>query len=270
MAYKDLLVHLGADEAAETRLLLALSLAESCGASVTGLHVIRPLDVQPYIMGPIPTEIIEIDRKRREEDAELARSRAVELADRRGVKLEVRVEDGIAETLLPLHARYVDVVVLGQGAEDDEGLLVGDVLIGAGRPVLVVPRVGKFEAPFKRVMVAWNATREATRAVHDALPLLQAADQVDVVVFNPTQPGNGLSGQDIARHLAQHGVKVTARADYAPDLTIGEAILSRLADQGSDLLVMGGYGHSRLREFVFGGATSDVLRSMTVPTFMSH
>lgn len=270
MAIKDLLVHLGAEASADVRLELAFSLAESTGASVTGLHVIRPLEIQPYVMGPIPTEIITMDRERRQEEAELAKTKAVDLASRRGVSLEVRIEDGIAENILPLHARYSDLVVLGQGDVDDEGLMVGDVLIGAGRPVLVVPRVGTYTAPFRKVMIAWNGTREATRAVHDAMPLLQAADHVDVVVFNPHQAGNGLPGQDIAKHLARHGVHVTAMADHVPDLSIGEAILSRLADQGSDLLVMGGYGHSRLREFVFGGATNDVLRSMTVPTFMSH
>jgi nucleotide-binding universal stress UspA family protein len=270
MAFKELLVHIGAEPSAEVRLGLALSLAEVSGASVTGLHVIRPLDVQPYVMGPIPMEIIELDRNRRTEEAETARTQAVTLADRRGVGLEVRLEEGIPETVLQVHARYTDLVILGQGSEDDEGLLVGDVLIGSGRPVLVVPRVGNFNAPFRRIMIAWNGTREATRAVHDALPLLVAADRVDVVVFNSNQPGNGLPGQDIAKHLAHHGVTVNAIADTVPDLTIGEAILSRLTDLESDLLVMGGYGHSRLREFVFGGATSDVLRSMTVPTFMSH
>ncbi len=122
-------------------------------------------------------------------------------------------------------------------------------------------------------MVAWNASREAARAVRDAMPLLEQSQSVDLVTFRPksSQGAHGeLPGADIALHLTRHGINVDVQQLGGTDIDVGNALLSHVADRGSDLLVMGGYGHSRLREFVLGGATRTILSSMTVPVLMAH
>jgi nucleotide-binding universal stress UspA family protein len=120
-------------------------------------------------------------------------------------------------------------------------------------------------------MIAWDAGREAARAVHDALPVLERAKSVVVLVINPRRGNHGAEpGADIALHLARHGIKVEAQNTEVKDLSVADALLSRLADQGIDLLVMGAYGHSRLRELVVGGVTRQLFQQMTVPVLMSH
>jgi nucleotide-binding universal stress UspA family protein len=139
--------------------------------------------------------------------------------------------------------------------------------------VLVVPKIGALSPIGKTVMVCWNASRESARAATDALPLLHAAEKVIVLVIDPeiSADGHGQEpGADVALWLARHGVKVTVQRDVAADAKVGETILSRAADFGADLIVMGIYGHSRLREFVLGGASRTLLESMTVPVLMSH
>jgi nucleotide-binding universal stress UspA family protein len=122
-------------------------------------------------------------------------------------------------------------------------------------------------------MIAWDSGREAARAVNDALPVLEQATAVTVLSVNP-RPGIDLHGEepgaDIALHLSRHGVKVEVQQTQVEEINVGDTVLSRLADLGCDLLVMGAYGHSRLREVVLGGVTRTLFESMTVPVLMSH
>jgi nucleotide-binding universal stress UspA family protein len=139
--------------------------------------------------------------------------------------------------------------------------------------VLVVPQIGAQSSVGKTVMLCWNASRESARAAADALPFLQAAEKVIVLVVDPEVSADGHGqepGADVAVWLARHGVKVTVQRDVAADIEIGEIILSRAADHGVDLIVMGIYGHSRMREWILGGASRTLLSSMTVPVLMSH
>jgi nucleotide-binding universal stress UspA family protein len=123
----------------------------------------------------------------------------------------------------------------------------------------------------ERVLVAWNGTRESTRAVHDALPMLVRAHSVAVMEVNPKPDETPrIAGADMATHLARHGVRAEVSSIVADEIDVGDAILSRGADLGADLVVMGAYGHSRLREFAFGGVTRHVFKHMTVPVLMSH
>jgi len=168
------------------------------------------------------------------------------------------------------------VTVLGQADPDDPDALPDlpeRVILGAGRPVIVVPYAGTFKTMGQRVVVAWNASREATRAVNDALPLLERAASVRVLSINPHggRSGHGaVAGADISLHLARHGVRVEAASVNASDVRVDDMLLSQAADCGADLIVMGAYGHSRLGEFVLGGATRHILRQITMPVFMSH
>ena len=138
---------------------------------------------------------------------------------------------------------------------------------------MIVPYAGRFDTVGSNVLVAWNATREAARAVNDAMPILQKAEKVTVLSINPPSEEAGgpvWPAADIALHLARHGVKAEASSTVSHEIDVGNAILSRAADFGSDLIVMGGYGHSRQREFILGGVTRTLLGHMTVPVIMSH
>jgi nucleotide-binding universal stress UspA family protein len=186
--------------------------------------------------------------------------------------VEQRLTVGVPEFAVSLHARYADLVVVGQGPAT-EGGIAENLVLNSGRPVLVVPHSQERSLLAEHIMVAWNARREATRALTDALPLLQRAKQVDIVTVNaePKSEGHGdLPGADIALYLARHGVNANVLATSAPGANVGEWLLSRAADLGADMMVMGAYGHSRLRELVLGGATKTVLESLTVPVLMSH
>jgi nucleotide-binding universal stress UspA family protein len=139
----------------------------------------------------------------------------------------------------------------------------------------MVPYTGKFQTIGKNILVAWNGGREATRALTDSIPLLREAEHVRLMVFNPPRNGDGngkerLPGADIALYLARHGVNVEVSVQSSEDVDVGNQILSRVADLGIDLVVMGAYGHSRLREMVLGGVTRTVIESMTAPVLMSH
>lgn len=207
---------------------------------------------------------------------ELARA----LAEAHGARLAAVGEgddapDGVAEWRgraapreVSLHARYVDLAVLGQptpGAHDH----VTDTLMNVGRPLLVVPRFGRFPSVGRRVLVAWNGSREATRAVFDALPLLRQAELVTVMTFDSPDEGRE-AGADISLALARHGVTVEVVHSTLGGIDAGNALLSRAADLGADLLVMGAFGHSPLRERMLGGATRHILDHMTVPVLLSH
>jgi nucleotide-binding universal stress UspA family protein len=142
-----------------------------------------------------------------------------------------------------------------------------------GRPALVIPYIGARAIPPKRAMVAWDGSREAARAVNDALPFLRLATSVTILVVDaerrPSQLGEQ-PGADIATHLARHSVKVEVRQVHGGGLATGDVILSQASDEGTDLVVMGGYGHSRFREMVLGGATRHLLDHMTCPVLLSH
>ena len=174
-----------------------------------------------------------------------------------------------------LSARYADLVVAGQPEAEDEGELRGladELTLSAGRPVLFVPYAGKFEKVGERVLVAWDGGREAARAVSDALPFLQRAKAVEVAVFDPERSSrHGQEpGADIGLYLSRHGIKVQVARQSGAGFDVGAQILSRAADTSADLIVMGGYGHARVRELVLGGVTRSLLQAMTVPVLMSH
>jgi nucleotide-binding universal stress UspA family protein len=137
--------------------------------------------------------------------------------------------------------------------------------------VIFVPYIFKGAAQLDRVMVCWDGSRAATRAVADSLPLLGKAKQVEIVIVASGRPkSDEVPGADLAQHLARHGLKVDVKRITSPDIDVPSTILSYAADSSADLIVMGGYGHSRLREFVLGGVTRSLLESMTVPVLMSH
>jgi nucleotide-binding universal stress UspA family protein len=210
--------------------------------------------------------------------ARLALKNFEDIARQAGVtSMESRLIEDDPESGMAIQTRYADLAVVGQFDPDDPvpGLMSDfpeSVFMQGVRPALIIPFTAQSVQPFARVMIAWDASISATRAVTGALPLLQAAADVDVVVFNasPQSESHGeLPGSDLAVYLARHGVTVNV-INRRTDIDIGNSLLSLCADQASDLLVMGGYGHTRFREILLGGATRKVLESMTLPVLMAH
>jgi nucleotide-binding universal stress UspA family protein len=281
MAIRDILVHLDATPRAAARLDVAAQLAQRLQAHLTGLFVLDiPLPV--FAGGEVAgaaavADLIEAMRADGLKDAAQVEAAFREKLRRDGLAGEWRLAEGITGGQLALHGRYADLVVVGQAAPDDATVggsaAIEVALFQTGRPVLVVPHAGPVTSLGKRVLVGWNASREASRALHDALPLIAGAESVTVLTIN-AEPGVDSHGEepgaDIARHLARHGLKVTVRRIVGAEIGAGDMLLNEAADLGADLLVMGGYGHSRFREFMLGGATRTLLGQMTVPVLMSH
>jgi len=170
-------------------------------------------------------------------------------------------------------ARRYDVSIIRQTDPDEVGLnslMIESALFNSGRPVFVVPYVHRGAARFDRGLICWDGSRNAARAVGDAMPLLQRAKSVQIVIVGNQSKSREIPGADIAQHLAQHGVNVEIKQIIASDIDVGNIILSHAADISADFMVMGGYGHSRLREFILGGVTRNILNTMTLPIFMSH
>ena len=275
MAPKDILVHLDAGPRAATRLDVAARLAARHGAHLTGLFVVDiplPMVVDPAGGGAALASLLEDLRSAALDDASKAQAAFRARCDRDGIPNEWRVEEGTTADKVTAAARSADLVVLGQpdAAEEPGAALLDDAIFFSGRPVLVVPYAGSFSAIGRRVLVGWKPGREASRAVHDALPLLAGAELVTVLSVNPGGGPEDLPGAAIGRHLARHGIAAEARGTEAAGLAEGDALLNAAADLGADLLVVGAYGHSRLREIVLGGVTRTLLDRMTVPVLFSH
>jgi len=281
MSYKDLLVVLDSEATARERLDLAAALAERFAAHLVGLYPLptpqapRHLGYyDPALLDPFFAEL----RERASSAAVKMRETFEHVTGLRRLSAEWREITEGPDADPVLHARYADLAILGQLNPDRvETELIPprpeQVALASGRPVLIVPYAGRFDNVGRRIVIAWNSTREAARAVSDAMPFLESADLVIVLTIDPREGPDGhgeLPGADIAVHLARQGVKAQIERTVSAGLPVGEVLLSRIADLGADLLVMGAYGHSRVRELLLGGATRSVLRSMTLPVLMSH
>jgi nucleotide-binding universal stress UspA family protein len=278
MSYKTILVHCDASPRLSQRLDVAVDLAQRHGAHLVGVHVQAPFDVPAFADGMMPMDDLfasyETAAKAEQDGAKVSFEKAI-----KGTHLptEWRLVNGYVDDELAVHARYADLLVVGQTDPDAVSMTPTDlpetVALSAGRPTLVIPHIGVRSKPGGTVMLCWNASRESARAATDALPFLTAAEKVIVLVVDPRSSKNGHGpepGADVATWLTRHGVKVTVQRDVAADADIGGVILSRAADHGVDLIVMGLYGHSRMRELVLGGASRTLLSSMTVPVLMAH
>lgn len=275
---KDLLVHVDEAPDAMARVDYAVRLAAAYDAHLTALHAPTEGTVPGFVMAEIPPDILaEVGARRREAGGRL-REQVEAVARRHGRGIEYReIESGSAADALPMHARYADLAIVGQGRHENDrgspgaGVHADSVASGSGRAALCVPSYGVFAAPPRSIVVAWNGSREAARALDQAMALLRRAERVTVLsVTQPERLPSRLYGADIATHLARHGVRAETSTTLAPDGDIGTELLSRAADLGADMIVMGCYGHSRLRERVLGGATRTILEQMTAPVLLAH
>lgn len=280
MALTNIVVHVDATDRAEERVKLASQLAQRDDGHLTGIFAIPEPFVSAYMAaGYVPGDIFEQIRVEAEADSKTAQETFSQIAQAVGVKSEWRTEDGLASAVMARHARYADLAVVGKGDYDEPAKfphpeLAADLVMTSGRPVIVVPNSGHFDTCGSRILVCWNASREATRAVNDAMPFLKTADKVTVLSVDPHKSSGGDHGDipsaDIALHLARHGVKAEAASTVASGIEVSDTILARASDLGVDMIVSGAYGHSRTREWIFGGVTESLLRDTTVPTLLSH
>ncbi len=274
---KDLIVNLTPGAEADPACRYAISVAETFDAHVTGVAFAYDPPWPPAITDLGGTEILRslLEKSRNEAASTAAQFEAA--ARRAQVSMQTLTPEaslpGATETFANL-ARAYNLAVVKQAEGDDDVIsqdMVEAALFNSGRPVLVVPYIQKEGFSVKRVVVCWDGSRSAARAVGDALPLIARAEQVQVLtVITGKFDENDVSGADMAEHLARYKLRTEITRLPAPDIDVPSAILSHAADANADLIVMGAFAHSRLRDFVLGGATRTMLQSMTVPTLMSH
>jgi nucleotide-binding universal stress UspA family protein len=274
--YKDILVHLDQSAESDKRLTIAVGLSLEHEAHLTGLYV-KP---KPYIppihdLGQLPPEYLKQQEQSANTGAAEVEVKFLKAVKAAGIEYEWRCDSGLAGDRIPTHARYCDLLILGQKNPED-GNAFGDfpdsIILTVGCPVLIVPYATNIESVGSRVMVGWDASAQAARAVNDALPLISRADQVKILAVNPSGTGDhgDMPCADISLHLARHGVTAEAQSLSVTDIGVADMLLSRAADEGVDLFVMGAYGHSRWREMVLGGVTAHMLKHMTMPVLMAH
>jgi len=275
MSYKTILVHAGRGNRSAVCIEVAIRMAKQHDAYLVTIYVQEPFFFPGYLM-QAGQEISEAQKKVAAEEMASAKAVYNQQASSVGFKnTEWRSTVDFPVNALAMQARYADLVIVGQTDFSDKSNMSKDfpaqLALAAGRPVLILPYAGSFLSIGSRILIAWNASREATRAITDALPLLKRADSVNLIAISPKRDTQGrIAVDDIVHYLARHGVNVKVSTEHVADIDVGNALLSRSADISADLLVMGGYGHSRLSEWVLGGATRTILESMTVPVLMSH
>jgi nucleotide-binding universal stress UspA family protein len=252
----------------------AIALAAAFEAHVTGIAFAYEPEILPDPSGQGSRRFMRI-REENEQGAAAAAAQFEKQAADAGVTATARAATITLSGSYDLFgriARRFDLAVVGQDEperEQSETPVAEGALFESGRPLIMVPYIHKDGLRLDRVMVCWDGSRPAARAVADAMPLLTRAGQVDVAIVEQAK-SDEMPGADVAEHLARHGLKVTVQRIARGDLDVKDVLLNYAADSASDLLVMGGYGHSRMREFILGGVTRGMLASMTVPTLLSH
>jgi len=275
---KDIVVNLTGGHPQDFAADYAISLAAAFGAHIAGVGFIYEPVIPGSVLGGVPTDLIEVQREENSKAAKAAIGRFEAAAKTAGVSAEIRMLDASiagAADLFGRIARRFDIAVVGQAQREQgasEELLIEGALFGSGRPVVVVPYVHKEPVKLDRMLVCWDGSRPAARAIADALPFLRCAKAIQIVVVIAERDKSGeITGTNMRRHLARHGVEVEIkRITAGGGVDVPNAILSHAADTGAEFMVLGGYGHSRLREFILGGVTRSILGAMTVPVLMSH
>ncbi|MCB1858139.1 MAG: universal stress protein [Gammaproteobacteria bacterium] len=277
MAFRDILVHIDRTPDCERRVKLALDLAATQGADLTGLFSQANTYLESRTSG------LEKRRATHQQTSNELRDKFQPMAKKAKVKLHWETapfdrSDDVVTNHLVFYSQHADLILVGQHNPDkfDGSIpadMAGHLVLETGRPVLVVPYAGTFPTLGKRVVIAWNTARESVRAVNDAIPLMGNAKKVKVVAINPHQKGKrhgDTPSADIVRHLQRHGIPAEADHFSTQGVDEGNLLLNIVSDERADLLVMGAYGHQRFRELVLGGVTREILAHMTTPVLMSH
>ena len=274
---KDIVVNLGIGERTNQAGDYAVSVAAAFDAHLAGIAFLYDPIVPISGAGYIPADVIENQERDNTAAAKAALDRFAAASKRAGISAEPLTMSsslaGVAEQFGRL-ARRFDLSIVGQAEPETsavEEVIAENALFESGRPVIIVPYIQKEPLKLDQVMVCWDGSRSAARAIGDAVPLLTRSKRVEIVIVtNERGKQDEIAGADIGAHLARHGLNVEVRRTVLGDIDVADVLLSHAADSGCDFMVMGGYGHSRWREFVLGGVTRSIFRSMTVPVLMSH
>jgi nucleotide-binding universal stress UspA family protein len=274
---KDLVVNLATGLDHDPAAQFALSIAATFQAHIAGIAFAYDPAVTPTVVDGLSAGWIDAQRAESLAAAQQAAARFEEAVRREGVSAEHRIVEsslGAAPNRFARIARHFDLSVVNQTAPDlavPDDLLIEAALFESGRPTLLVPYIQRDALKLNHVLVCWDHSRNAARAAADALPFLARSNKVEIVIVSHRDAKyDDLPGAGIAEHLARHDLNVELKRLVAADMDVSNTILSYAADCGADFLVMGGYGHSRLREFILGGVTRGMLQSMTVPVLMAH
>jgi nucleotide-binding universal stress UspA family protein len=278
MGFKDILVHVDATPASRTRLRLGLTLARRFGARLSGLHVIPEPAVPPYFKPSVVERIAAIYSKNAKVAAGLAEALFLQATKDASADTAWECISGDIEEMIAEHARFADLLMLGQFDTENPQtisafLLPAKVVFGASVPILVIPNNGRFDDVGRHPLVAWDGSREAARAIQDAMPLLQAAERVSVLAIDPLRQGHmheGARTPALVAHLGRHGIRAEATEASVGREGVTKDLLAHAGLLGADLLVMGAYGHSRTWEFLVGGTTQDLLEKTSIPVLMSR
>ncbi len=273
-------MHVVVDLAGERRAVaIAADLAGRLDAHLSGVALaVEPLIPAYTMAAPVPTDFIVEARERALADARTAAAAFEATATAAGVPFASRTVESIAGEgfMSTVHdLRLSDLVVIGQDDPDRSeplrSALIEAILFEAVAPTLIIPYTGVVEFKTGRAIIAWDGSAQATRAVRAALPLLQFADEVMVVIVAEARKWEGgAPGADIGAHLARHGLSVEVKRVDDTINDVGSTLLNFAADETADWMVMGAYGHSRMRELLLGGATRGILDTMTLPILMAH
>jgi nucleotide-binding universal stress UspA family protein len=274
---KDVVVNLTGNQPQDSAADYAVSVAAAFQAHIVGVGFVYEPIIPGSVLGGVPTDLIEVQREENAKAAQTAVSRFEEATRQAGLSAETRIIDASmagAADLFGRIARRYDIAVVAQARREQgasEELLIEGALFGSGRPVIVVPNEHSGGLKLDRVLICWDGSRPAARAIADAIPFLARAKTIEIVVVTGERDKSGeLTGANMSRHLARHGVQVEIKQIAAGSSGVQSAILAHTTGSNADFLVMGGYGHSRLREFILGGVTRSILGAMPVPVLMSH
>jgi len=275
---KDLVVKLEDNPSRDRSRDYAFSIAQIFDAHVAGVAFAYDPDLPAYVMAEIPADVIARAKLENETVARAAIDRFEDAAKRNALSSEHRLYETSATEASSIFgdlARRFDLSVVLQsepdGVNNDD--MIEAALFDSGRPVCIVPYIERNGMKLDRVVCCWDGSRTAARAFNDTVPFLMKARAVDLLIVLNEKTKNDdreIRGVEMAKHLARHEIKVDIETTIAADIDVADAILAYVADSAATMIVMGGYGHSRLREFVLGGTTRDILKSMTAPVLMSH
>jgi nucleotide-binding universal stress UspA family protein len=274
---KDIVVNLTGGHPQDFASAYAISLAAGFGAHLAGIGFIYEPVIPGSLLGGLPSDLIEAQREENSRTAKEAIARFESAAKAAGISAETRTLDASvagAPDLFGRIARRFDLAVVGQARREQgasEELMIEGALFGSGRPLIVVPHDHKQGLKLDRIVICWDGSRPAARAIADSLPFLERAKSIDIVVVTGERDKSGeITGTNMRRHLARHGINVEIKHITGDGAGVQSALLAHATETQSDFMVLGGYGHSRLREFILGGVTRSILRSMVVPVLMSH
>jgi len=280
MSFKTILAYCNNSHLAERLFDVAVHMAVENKAHLKGLYVIPQPQLHAAIGGDFIGELVENQERYCKSQGKVIKSAFDKAIAGKKIEFDwVELHAPFPFVRRPLleQARLADLVIAIQAHPESDVIqehgLMADLVLESGRPVLVVPKDGDLKGIGTKVLVAWNGTRESARAVFDALPLLKKAGAVEIFELEDdtgSSRKSRLTGADLAENLTRHGVNATAASQSLNGYDAGEFLLDRAAKEKFDLLVMGGYGHSRIAEFILGGATRHIFSDMNLPVLMAH